>query len=119
MSKAASSRAPSITFDDFLKVQVCTGTITEAWLNPKAKVPAYVLSIDFGDLGTRLSSAQLTRNYTAAELVGRQIVGVLNFEPKRIAGVKSEVLVLGAVCDEHGVVLLEPSFRVKNGTPVA
>ena len=108
----------SIEFDDFLKVSMRTGTITEAKLNPKARVPAYVLTIDFGALGVCQSSAQLTRHYTETDLVGKQIVAVLNFEPKRIAGFKSEVLVLGAVCEENGVVLLEPTFRVENGMPV-
>ena len=109
----------TIAFDDFLKVEVRTGTIIEAKLNPKARVPAYVLTIDFGPLGLRKSSAQLTRNYTAIELVGKQIVAVLNFKPKRIAGVKSEVLVLGAVCENTGTVLLEPTFRTENGVPIA
>lgn len=109
----------TIEFDDFLKIKIVTGTILEAELNPKARVPAYALRIDFGELGTKMSSAQITRNYTAEELVGKQIVAVLNFEPKRIAGVKSEVLVLGAVSPQSEVVLLEPTFAVENGVPVA
>lgn len=95
-----------ITFDDFLKVEIHTGTITGAMLNEKAHKPAFVLTIDFGDLGMKTSSAQLTENYTPDDLVGKQIVAVTNFPPKRIAGVKSEVLVLGAVSDEDSVVLL-------------
>ncbi|MBS35303.1 MAG: tRNA-binding protein [Thiotrichales bacterium] len=109
----------SISFDDFLKVDIRTGTIVSAKLNPKARVPAFVLEIDFGDLGTRLSSAQLTRNYSAEDLEGKQVVAVMNFEPKRIAGVKSQVLVLGAVSDNDGVVLLEPSFKTGNGISIA
>ncbi len=108
----------TIEFDDFLKVEMRTGTIIEAKLNPKARVPAYTLTIDFGALGVRQSSAQLTRNYAEKDLVGKQIVAVLNFEPKRIAGVKSEVLVLGAVCEKNGVVLLEPTFPADNGMPI-
>ena len=108
-----------ISFDDFLKVRIVTGTIVEAELNPKARVPAFVLEIDFGALGRRRSSAQLTRNYTAESLVGKQIVAVANFPPKRIAGVKSEVLILGAVSETSGVVLLEPTFPVENGAPIA
>ena len=104
-----------IEFDDFLKVDMRIGTITAAKLNPKARVPAYVLTIDFGVLGLRQSSAQLTRNYGVGELVGKQIVAVVNFDTKRIAGVKSEVLVLGAVGDKNGVVLLEPTFPAENG----
>ena len=109
----------TIEFDDFVKVEIRTGTIIEAKLNPKARVPAYELSIDFGALGLRKSSAQLTENYTSEELIGKQIVAVVNFEPKRVAGVKSEVLVLGAVCDKAGVVLLEPTFPTVNGMPIA
>ncbi|MFQ5757200.1 MAG: tRNA-binding protein [Acidiferrobacterales bacterium] len=112
-------RLNTIEFDDFLKVELCTGTITAAKLNPKARQASYILSIDFGEKGTRISSAQLTANYAAEELVGKQIVAVMNFAPKRIAGVKSEVLVLGAVCPKHGVVLLEPSYKVNNGVPIA
>ena len=87
--------------------------------NPQARVPAYVLRIDFGPLGMRTSSAQITRHYTPQDLVGRQVVAVMNFPPKRVAGVKSEVLVLGTVSEDEGVVLLHPSFPVANGTPVA
>ncbi len=108
----------TISFDHFLGVEMRTGTITSAELNPKARVPAYMLSIDFGPLGVKKSSAQLTRNYTAEDLVGKQIVAVVNFEPKRIAGLKSEVLVLGAVCKDHGVVLLEPTSPVRDGMPI-
>lgn len=108
-----------ISFDEFLKVRIVTGTIVEAKLNPKARVPAFVLEIDFGALGRRRSSAQLTQNYTAESLVGKQIVAVANFPPKRIAGVKSEVLILGAVSETSGVVLLEPTFPVENGARIA
>ncbi len=108
-----------VTFEDFRRVRIHAGTVVEAAPNPKARVPAYVLRIDFGPLGMRTSSAQLTRNYTPGELVGRQVVAVMNFPPKRVAGVKSEVLVLGTVSDEAGVVLLHPTFPVENGAPVA
>lgn len=108
-----------IEFEDFQRVEMATGTIVEAKLNEKARVPAYILHIDFGESwGEKLSSAQLTSNYSAEDLVGRQIVAVMNFPPRRIAGVKSEVLVLGAVSDEHGVVLLRPDFAVENGTAI-
>ncbi len=111
-------RSTTIEFDDFLKVDIRTGTIVEAALNPKAKVPAYVLKVDFGDLGIKTSSAQITNNYEAGELVGKQVVAVVNFEAKRVAGVKSEVLILGAVSDSHSVVVLEPSFAVENGARI-
>lgn len=109
-----------IDFDDFERVAMATGTIVEAALNPKARVPAYSLRIDFGpEWGEKHSSAQLTRNYAPEDLVGRQIVAVMNFPPKRIAGVKSEVLVLGAVSAEHGTVLLRPDFAVEDGAGIA
>jgi tRNA-binding protein len=108
-----------IEFEDFERVQMATGTIVEATFNEKARVPAFSLRIDFGaHWGEKHSSAQLTRNYSAQDLVGRQIVAVMNFPTKRIAGVKSEVLVLGAVSDEHGVVLLRPDFAVENGAGI-
>jgi len=108
-----------IDFDDFRRVEMATGTIREARPNPRARQPSYVLRIDFGaDYGERTSSAQLTENYTPEDLVGKQIVAVMNFPAKRVAGVKSEVLVLGAESHGHGVVLLEPSFAVENGTRI-
>lgn len=108
-----------IEFEDFQRVEMATGTIRDARVNEKARAPSYVLTIDFGpQYGTRTSSAQITRNYQPDDLVGRQVVAVMNFPPKRIAGVKSEVLVLGAVSQEHDVVLLEPSFPVEDGARI-
>lgn len=108
-----------VTFEEFQRLRIHAGTIVEAAPNPQARVPAYVLRIDFGWLGLRTSSAQITRHYTPQDLIGRQVVAVMNFPPKRVAGVKSEVLVLGAVGEDAGVVLLQPSFPVANGVPVA
>ena len=116
---ACEAGIPEVTFEEFQRVRIHVGAVVEAAPNPKARVPAYVLKIDFGPLGMRTSSAQITRNYTPEELVGRQVVAVLNFPPKRVAGVRSEVLVLGAVSDEEGVVLLRPTSPVANGAPVA
>ena len=107
-----------IDFSHFLKIGLAIGTIISAELNPKAKKPAYKLTIDFGDLGIKISSAQITENYTTDDLQNKQIVAVMNFPPKRIAGVKSEVLVLAAVCEEKGTVLLNPLMIVKNGTRI-
>lgn len=107
--------AADLTWDEFMKVDIRTGTVLEATPNPKARHPAYVMKIDFGDLGIKTSSAQITRNYATADLVGKQVVAVINFPSKRIAGIKSEVLVLGALCDAHDIVLLQPTFPVKNG----
>ncbi len=79
----------TIDFADFLRVDIRSGTIIEATVNTKAQVPAYILKIDFGELGIRTSSAQLTKNYQVEELIGLQIIAVVNFPVKRIAGIKS------------------------------
>ena len=111
--------------DDFLDVEgffryrLAIGTVIRAERNPKARVPAYVLTVDFGPWGQKTSSAQLTRRYRPHDLEGRQVVGVLNFPVKRIAGVASEVLILGGVPAPGDVVLLAPDARVPDGTPVA
>ncbi len=110
----------ALSFEDFLRVDIKIGTVLEAELNEKARKPAYVLRIDFGDaIGIKTTSAQLTENYQAQDLVGRQVSAVMNFPPMRIAGVKSEVLVLAGVCEKNGTVLLHPSKMVENGTHVA
>ncbi len=107
-----------INFEDFLQVHILTGTILEATLNPKARKPSYMLKIDFGQFGIKTSSAQITENYEPDELVGLKISAVLNFPAKRVAGFKSEVLVLGAYSEEKGVVLLTPTDSVENGSLV-
>ena len=104
-----------IEFNDFLKVQICIGKVLEVKLNPKAKNPAYVLTIDFGDKGVKTSSAQIVSNYNPSDLIGRQVCAVMNFEPKRVAGVKSEVLVLAVTDEKLGNVLLMPEREVHNG----
>ena len=112
-------RPGEITFDDFLKVEIVTGTIVGVRANAKARVPAFVVDVDFGPHGRKTSSAQITGNYTPDTLLGKQIVAVANFPPKRVAGVKSEVLILGAVSEAHGIVLLEPTFPVEDGARIA
>lgn len=113
------SKLENIQFEDFLKVDIRAGTIIEAKLNPQAKKTAYILKIDFGLLGIKRSSAQITENYKPQQLLGKQIVAVINFPVKRVAGVKSEVLVLACVDEtEPGVVLLQPSFAISNGCRV-
>ncbi|MBK9549828.1 MAG: tRNA-binding protein [Gemmatimonadetes bacterium] len=108
--------ADALSFDDFLAVDIRVGRVLTAALNAKALKPAYVLTIDFGaELGIKSSSAQLTVHYTPEQLVGRLVVAVVNFAPKRIAGVKSEVLVLGVPDAEGAVVLLEPTHGVPLG----
>ncbi|NLT57950.1 MAG: tRNA-binding protein [Clostridiales bacterium] len=104
-----------IAIDDFEKVDMRIGTILEATVNERAKRPAYRLTIDFGaELGVKTSSAQLTARYSAAQLPGMQVVAVVNFPPRQVAGVKSEVLVLGCNAAQ-GTVLLTPAEAVGNG----
>ena len=93
------------TVETFCQVDIRVGRIVAAELNERARKPAYRLVLDFGPLGTRQSSAQLTALYTPDELVGRQVLAVVNFPPRRIAGVESQVLVLG-VADEDGAIIL-------------
>lgn len=96
-----------------------TGTIVEALDFPEARNPAYKLKIDFGALGLKQSSAQITRLYKKEELVGRQIIAVTNFPPKQVAGFKSECLVLGVVLGDKDVVLLQPGKKTENGERIA
>jgi len=104
----------------FKSLELRVGDVLEARVNEGAREPAYVLRIDFGPaLGERTTSAKLTERYTPEELVGRQVVAVCNFPPLRVAGVKSEVLVLGAVTGSDGVVLLRPDAAVPPGTRIA
>lgn len=106
----------TITFDDFLRVDIRVGTITRAEPFPEARKPAIKLWVDFGgDLGEKRSSAQITRHYAPETLVGRKVLAVVNFPPRQIGKVMSEVLVLG-VPDEAGeVVLIRPDFDVPDG----
>lgn len=105
------------TWEEFGRLELAVGEVTEVEDFPAARNPAYRLTIDFGPLGTRRSSAQAT-HYPKAELLGRQVVCVLGFEPKRVAGFDSEVLVLGAYSERHGVVLLRPDRDVEPGSAI-
>ncbi|SHI58609.1 tRNA-binding protein [Algibacter luteus] len=107
----------TITFDDFTKVDLRIGTIIEVNDFLEARNPAYQLTIDFGDLGIKKSSAQITTLYKKEDLLNKQIVAVVNFPKKQIAKFMSECLVLGAV-DGKDVILLNPEDKVKNGTSV-
>ena len=104
-----------LTWTDFEKVEMRAGTIIAAEDFPKAKQPAYQLTIDFGDFGVKRSSAQITKLYDKADLVGKQVIAVINFPPKQIANFMSECLVLGVVGDEKEVTLLQPERQVPNG----
>ncbi|MBS1660018.1 MAG: tRNA-binding protein [Bacteroidetes bacterium] len=106
---------PTIEWQDFEKIDIRVGTILEVTDFPKAKKPAYQLSIDFGELGIKKSSAQITDFYEKQELIGRQVMAVVNFPPKQIANFFSECLVLGVYTDKKEVVLIQPDRKVENG----
>ncbi|AXY74511.1 tRNA-binding protein [Paraflavitalea soli] len=105
----------TISWDDFEKVDIRVGTILEVTDFPKAKKPAYQITIDFGELGIKKSSAQVTAIYDKEELMGKQVVAIVNFPPKQIANFFSECLVLGVYTDKKDVVLLQPERKVSNG----
>jgi len=105
-----------IDIDDFDRVDIRVGTVVDASPFPEAKKPAIKLWVDFGaPLGVRQSSAQLTVHYTPDRLIGRQVVAVVNFPPRRIAGFESQILVLGVPDDNGAVVLLRPDIKVPDG----
>lgn len=107
------------SFQEFLAFEIRVGTVRAARPHPTARQPSIQLEIDFGSHGTKRSSAQLTRRYAPDDLIGRQVVAVTNFPPRRVADFTSEVLVLGAVPDEDDVILLAPDARVPDGTRIA
>lgn len=107
-----------ITWNDFEKIDIRSGTILEVNDFPGARKPAYQLQIDFGELGIKKSSAQITTLYKKEELVGRQVIAVVNFPVKQIANFFSECLVLGVYNENNEVVLLQPSLPVQNGGKV-
>lgn len=104
-----------ITYEDFEKVEIRVGKIIKVEDFPKARKPAYKLWIDFGDLGVKKSSAQITKLYSKEKLVGLQVTAVTNFPPRQIADFMSEVLVLGVVLDNDEVVLIKPDRDVQLG----
>lgn len=108
-----------ITFEDFLKIDIRVGTIIEVNDFPKARKPAYQLHIDFGDLGIKKSSAQITNLYSKEDLINRQVTAIVNFKPRQIANFISEILVLGVYNDNNEVVLLQASKKVKKGEQVS
>jgi tRNA-binding protein len=113
---SASTEAATIAFEDFERVDIRVGTIVRAEFFPEARKPALKLEIDFGsEVGTKMSSAQITAHYTPDDLVGRQVCAVINFPARRIAGFKSEVLTLGLPDPNGAVVLIGPDTPVRNG----
>ena len=109
-----------ITFDDYEKVQISVGTVLKVSKNEKARKPSLVLEVDFGSkIGIKRSSAQITHYYNSESLVGKQVIGICNFPKKNIAGIVSEVLILGAIEKDGKVVLVHPSQKTENGLDIA
>jgi tRNA-binding protein len=108
----------TISWNDFEKIDIRVGTVIGAAEFPKARKPAYKLTIDFGELGIKRSSAQITTFYTPESLIGQQVIAVVNFPPKQIAGFFSECLVLGVYDENKDVVLLQPKHSVSNGSKI-
>ena len=107
------------TFETFLQLDIRVGTIVEAMFFEKANKPAYLLTIDFGEqIGIKKSSAQITKLYQPQNLVGKQIIAVVNFPPKQIANIMSECLVLGVTANDGSVVLLQPEQETPNGLKI-
>ncbi len=107
-----------ISWEDFEKINIQTGTIVEINDFPEARKPAYQLKIDFGESGIKQSSAQITKHYTKQQLLGQQIIAVVNFPPKQIANYHSECLVLGVYDENNDVILLQPERKVVNGQKI-
>ena len=105
----------TLSYADFEKAEIKAGRIVRAESFPKARKPAYKLWVDFGELGIKQSSAQITKLYTAEELAGRQVLAVTNFPPRQVADFISEVLVLGVVLEDGSVVLIKPDREVPPG----
>ena len=109
-----------ITYEDYNKVEIKVGTVLKVLKNEKARKPSLVVEVDFGkETGVKKSSAQITDYYNEQNLVGKQVIGVCNFPKKNIAGILSEVLILGAIDKDGKVVLVHPSQKVENGLEIA
>jgi tRNA-binding protein len=114
----SNQRDKRIEWNDFEKIEIRVGTILTAENFEEVRNPAYKMTIDFGEFGIRKTSAQITQLYKAEELVGKQIIAVMNFSSKQIANIMSECLVLGGVEEASKVILIQPERGVKNGTRV-
>ena len=109
-----------ITYETFDKVDIRLGTVIAVKKNEKARKPSLVVEVDFGDeIGIKQSSAQITHYYNEENLLGKQVIGVCNFPEKNIAGIKSQVLILGSIDKEGRVTLVHPSQKAENGLPIA
>ncbi len=109
-----------ITYDIFDKIDIRLGTVLSVKKNEKARKPSLIVEVDFGnDIGIKQSSAQITHYYNAENLIGKQVIGVCNFPEKNIAGIKSQVLILGSIDKEGRVTLVHPSQEAENGLPIA
>jgi tRNA-binding protein len=109
-----------ITYDDYNKIDIKVGTVLSVKKNEKARKPSLVIEVDFGrDVGIKKSSAQITHYYNEQNLVGKQVIGVCNFPKKNIAGIISEVLILGGIEKDGKVILVHPSQKVENGLEIA
>ena len=107
-----------LTWDEFSRVDMRVGTVIHAEVFKEARKPAYKIQVDFGEMGIRKTSAQVTDLYSCEELVGKQIIGVVNFPPKQIANIKSEFLLLGAIGDAGEVTILQTERKVINGLKI-
>lgn len=105
----------TLSWSEFMNVEMRVGTILTAENFVEARNPAYIMTIDFGEFGIRKTSAQVTKLYQPSDLIGRQVIAVVNFPKKQIATIMSECLVLGAVGKENEITLLSPDFKVENG----
>lgn len=108
----------NLTWDQFMHVEMRVGTVLSAEPFPEVRNPAYKITIDFGEFGIRKTSAQVTALYKPEDLIGKQVVAVINFPPKQIATMMSECLILGGIGDNKEVTLLQPEQKVKNGTRI-
>lgn len=107
-----------INWNDFQKIDMRIGTVISAENFKEAKKPAYKLIVDFGEFGKRKTSAQITKRYKLENLIGKQVVAVINFPPKQIANIMSECLILGAVGNDNDIILIQPENTIENGLKI-
>lgn len=107
-----------IKWNDFAKIDMRVGTIISAEIFAEAKKPAFKIVVDFGELGKKKTSAQITKKYTPNQIIGKQVIGIVNFPAKQIANIMSECLILGVLGEENTVTLLQPESAVKNGAKI-